>query len=307
MKKTATLIVLAFFSVYIIWGSTYLWNKIAVAEIPPMLLAAIRFSSAGILLMLLARIMKKSLSISKRQFVNSSIAGFLFLVYGNGVAVWALKYIDSGFAALLASTEPILVLLLMYLMDGKKIQVRSIIGVCLGVLGMYLLVGQKEITTSKDIILGTLMMLSCVLSWSYGSVFVSKHNLPKSFLVSTGYQMLVAGGLLFVTSLVLNETWSLPSSWSAKTQITMILLIVFGGAVAFTSYNYLLKKVSPDKATTFAYVNPVIALILGWYFLDEKISFQSAIASAVLLLGVYFINSRERQSKIKTRVKSQKI
>lgn len=307
MKKSTLLVILAFFSIYVIWGSTYLFNKIAVAEIPPFFLGFIRFTSAGILIMIIAKAMKKELKITKSQFLNSIIAGFLFLVYGNGVFVWALRYVDSGFAALLASTQPLFVLFLMRLIDGKKMQKKSIIGVCLGVLGMYLLVSQQEISNTEGSVLGIFMIFSCVLSWSYGSVFVSKADLPKNFFVSTGYQMLIAGFLLFVASLVFNETWNPPTNWTYKTQISMVLLIIFGGIVAFTAFNYLLKSVSTEKVATSAYVNPVIALFLGWYFLDEELTVQSIVASSILLTGVYFITSRKRIAKLKVTTKPQKI
>lgn len=307
MKKSVILIVLAFFSIYVIWGSTYLLNKIAVGEIAPMFLAAIRFTTAGVLIMLIAKLLGKKLSISRHQLTNSTIAGFLFLVYGNGVFVWALKYVDSGFAALLASTQPLFVLFLMRLIDGKRMQPRSIIGVALGILGMYLLVSQDTITASEDSILGIFMIFSCVLSWSYGSVFVSKANLPKNFFVSTGYQMLIAGILLFIVSGIIGEPWTGPELWTVETRWSMALLIVFGSIVAFTSFNYLLKEVSTEKVATSAYVNPVIAMLLGWYFLEESLSKQSMIASAVLLTGVYFINSRKRVSKTKVTTKPQKV
>ncbi|TYP98900.1 drug/metabolite transporter (DMT)-like permease [Tenacibaculum adriaticum] len=307
MRKSKLLIVIAFFSIYVIWGSTYLLNKVAVTEISPLLLASIRFFIAGILIMVIAKVMGKSLTITKNQFVNSIIAGFLFLVYGNGIFVWALKYVDSGFGALLAATQPLFVLFLMRLIDGKRMQKKSIIGVCLGVFGMYLLVSQKEISTSEGSILGIFMIFSSVLSWSYGSVFVSKANLPKNHLVSTGYQMLIAGVLLTVFSLLLKETWSSPLNWSVKTQTSMLLLILFGSIVAFTAFNYLLKAVSTEKVATSAYVNPVIALFLGWYVLDEKLTLQSIIASVILLTGVYFITSRKKISKLKVTTKPQKI
>ncbi|MDC1161840.1 EamA family transporter [Tenacibaculum sp.] len=295
MKKSQVLIITAFFSIYIIWGSTYLLNKIAVLEVPPLFLGAIRFTSAGVLIMIIAMVMKQQLKITRIQLLNCFIAGFLFLVYGNGVFVWALRYVDSGFAALLASTQPLFVLFLMRLIDRKKMQEKSIIGVCLGVFGMYLLVSQKEITTSEGSVLGIFMILTCVLSWSYGSVFVSKADLPKNFLVSTGYQMLMAGILLFICSRFFCEVWVSPVDLSFNAQISIILLIVFGGIVAFAAFNYLLKTVSPDKVSTSAYVNPVIALLLGWYILDEQLTSQSIIASGILLTGVYFITSRKRQ------------
>ena len=296
MKNSKILVVLAFFSIYIIWGSTYLWNKIAVAEMAPLFLASQRFIVAGLLIMIVAKVMKFSLRITKKQLLNSAIAGFLFLVYGNGVFVWALKYVDSGFAALLASTQPLFVLFLLRLIDNKKMQRQSIIGVCLGLFGMYLLVSQKDITTSEGSLLGIFMILTCVLSWSYGSVFVSKADLPKNFFVSTGYQMLSAGVLLLISSLLFKETWVSPLDLSFKVQLSMLLLILFGGIVAFTAFNYLLKVVSTEKVATSAYVNPIVALFLGWYVLDEKLTIQSIIASGILLTGVYFITSRKRRN-----------
>ena len=295
MKNSKTLIILAFIAIYFIWGSTYLFNKIAVTELPPFFLASIRFFVAGILMSGLALLSKQKLAISKKQLSNSVIAAFFFMVYGNGVFVWALKFVDSGFGALLASTQPLFVLFLLRLIDRKPFQKKSLIGVALGMIGMYLLVSQVELRTSEGSLLGIFMILTCVLSWSYGSVFVSKADLPKSFMVSTGYQMLAASFILFIVSISLNEQWSSPLTWSTNVQISMLILIVFGGIFAFTAFNYLLKVVSPEKVSTSAYVNPVIALFMGWYFLDEVLSTRSVIASIVLLTGVYFITSRKRK------------
>ena len=289
------LIVLAFFAIYVIWGSTYLFNKIAVTALPPFFLASIRFYTAGFLIMIIAKILKFKIGITRKQFLNTLISGFLFLVYGNGVFVWALKYVDSGFAALLAAAQPLFVLLLMRLIDRKPMQKKSIVGVLLGLLGMYLLVSQKNIATSEGTVLGVFMIFTCVLSWSYGSVFVSKADLPKNFFVSTGYQMLIAGTILLIGSLVFKETWISPLDWTLEVQLSMLFLIFFGGIVAFTSFNYLLKNVSTEKVSTSAYINPIIAMLLGWYVLDESLSLQSVIASVVLLTGVYFINYRKRR------------
>lgn len=292
--NTKALIILSFFSIYIIWGSNYLLNKIAVNELPPFFLAAIRFSCASILIFTIAKILKMNLSITKRQFRNSILVSFLFFVYGNGVFVWALKYVDSGFAALLASTQPLFVLLLMRLMDNRKMKPKSLIGVCLGLLGMYLLVSQQNLITNKDALLGIFMIFTCVLGWSYASVFVSKADLPKNYFVSTGYQMAIASVMLVSISLFKKEVWLSPLEWSVDVQICMLLLITFGSIVSFTAFNFLLKKVSTEKVATFAYVNPIVAMLLGWYVLDEKLSTQSIIAAIVLLTGVYFITSRKK-------------
>ncbi|MBG7612347.1 EamA family transporter [Polaribacter sp. BAL334] len=291
MKNSKLLIILAFIAIYVIWGSTYLFNKIAVTELPPFFLASIRFFVAGSLMILLAKIFKQDLRISKKQLTNSMIASFFFLIYGNGVFVWALKYVDSGFGALISASQPIFVLLLLRLIDRKPMKRKSIIGISLGMFGMYLLVSQQELTTSENSLLGIFMILTCVLSWSYGSVFVSKAQLPKSFMVSTGYQMLFAGAVLCFASLSFQEEWISPFDWSPKVLGSLIFLIIFGGIVAFTSFNYLLKAVDTEKVSTSAYVNPVIALLLGWFFLDEILTTQSIIASIILLTGVYFITT----------------
>lgn len=301
-KSSKLLIILSFIAIYIIWGSTYLFNKIAVTEIPALYLAAVRFSIAGLLIMLVAKCLKLPLTISKKQLLNSVIAGFLFLVYGNGIFVWALNYLDSGFAALLASTQPLAVLILMRIIDHKKVQLKSIIGIVLGLIGMYLLVSQKGITTNKDSLLGVFMVLTCVFSWSYGSVFVSKADLPKNFFVATGYQMLTASVILVFGSLLFNETWISPLHCSKPALWSVIFLIIFGGIVAFTAFNYLLKVVSTDKVASSAYVNPVIALFLGWLVLDETISEQSLIAAIILLTGVYFITSRKEKRSVKSKI-----
>ncbi len=287
-------VILAFFSIYVIWGSTYLLNKIVVTELPPFMLASIRFIIAGLLIFVLCKILKISLAISRKQILNTIVAGFLFLTFGNGVVVWALKYVDSGFAALIISAQPLVILILMRILDGKKIQPMSIVGVILGIAGIYLLVSQKEILSQENSLLGIGMIFLALLSWAYGSLFVAKANLPSNYFVNTAYQMFSGGVLLFLASIAFGETWSSPASWTTATQYSMILLILFGSIVAFTAFNYLLKVVSPEKVATSTYVNPIIAMLLGWYFLNEIVTTQSVLAAIVLLTGVYFINTRKR-------------
>jgi drug/metabolite transporter (DMT)-like permease len=297
MNRSTLLIVLAFFSIYVFWGSTYLWNKMAVSELSPFMLASIRFTSAGTLIFIIARSLGYSLRITKKQLGNSVLAGFLFLAYGNGVFVWALKYVDTSFAALLAALQPLFILLLMRTVQRKALQPKSIIGVLLGLSGMYILVSQNDITTKEGTVTGIIMILTCILSWSIGSLFVAKADVPQNFFVSTGYQMIAAGVILAIASLAFNETWVSPLDWSTDAYLALTCLILFGSIAAFTSFNFLLKKISTEKVATSSYVNPVIAMLLGWYFLEEKITSQSMIAAAVMLTGVYFINSRKRDKK----------
>lgn len=292
IKRKTILILLAFFAIYVIWGSTYLLNKIAVSELPPFKLASVRFIVAAILIFLIAKLLKVDISITKQQLKNTIIAGFLFLTLGNGVVVWALKFVDSGFAALEISAQPLVVLLLMWLIQGKKISAMSYIGVILGFIGIFLLVSQKQIISKDNQLIGMIMIFGCMLSWAYGSLFVGKSDLPSNYFVNTGYQMLFGGIMLAVLSLSFGEPWSSPASWSTDVLWSMVLLIAFGSVIAFTAFNFLLKEVSPEKVATNTFVNPIIALFLGWWILNETITLQSIIAAIVLLSGVYFINTK---------------
>ena len=293
LTKERLYILLAFFSIYVIWGSTYLLNKILVSQLAPLYAASIRFISASILIFTIAKFLKIPLKITKRQLRNTAIAGFLFLTIGNGLVVWALKSVDSGFAALEISAQPLVVLILLRILEGKKIQPMSILGVVIGCIGIYLLVSQREMIGQEGMVTGMIMIFICMLSWAYSSIFVSKADLPSNFFVNTGYQMLFGGAMLLIGSIIIGEERLPFSSWNTEIINSMGMLIIFGSIVAFTAFNYLLSKVSPEKVATSTYVNPIVALILGWYFLDETFSAQSIIAAAVLLTGVYFINTKK--------------
>ena len=300
MKSERFLIPLAFFAIYVIWGATYMMNKVAVGQLEPFYLAGLRFTTAGLLIFGIARLLGHSLKISWRQIRNTAFVGFLFLTYGNGVVVWALKFVDSNFAALEISAQPLVVLLLMWVLQGKRIKAKSIIGVVLGFVGMYLLISQDEILMGPNSVLGVLMIFSCMLSWGYGSLFVADADLPKNYFVNTGFQMFFGGLMLLGASLAFGEQWLSPVAWEKDVTWMMIVLVIFGSIAAFTSFNYLLKLVSPEKVATSTYVNPIIAMFLGWYVLNEKISMQSVIAAIVLLTGVYFINSAKKSKQKET-------
>ena len=294
MKQNQVYIVLAFLATYVVWGSTYLWNKIAVEALPPFMLASIRFLCAGLLIFAIALVSGTSLRITKKQLLNTAFAGFLFLTFGNGVVVWALRFVDSGFAALEISAQPLVVLLMMWTLQGKKIQPMSLVGVALGILGIYLLVGQRSILEQENAILGMIMIFACMLSWAYGSLFIGKADMPKNYVVNTGYQMFTGGLMLLLTSFAFQETWIPYSEWSREVRYSMLLLIIFGSIIAFSAFNFLLKTVSPEKVATNTYVNPIVAMLLGWYFLEEEISNQSILAAVILLTGVYFINTKKK-------------
>lgn len=296
---------LAFLSIYLIWGSTYLLNKIAVGQLAPFMLAGVRFLTASLLMFLIVGITKKSLRVNLVQLKNTAIAGFLFLAIGNGVVVWALSYVDSGLTALTIASQPLVVLLLLWILEKRKIKLFSWVGVFVGLLGMYLLISQNQISSSPESFKGILMIIGCVITWGYASIFVGKAELPKNYLVNTAYQMLFGSLWLILMSVIKSERWISPVNWQLNVQWAMLGLIIFGSIVAFTSFNYLLKIVSPEKVATSTYINPIVAMVLGYLVLKETISTQSIIAAVILLTGVYFINMK-RDPRVYLRARAMK-
>lgn len=297
--------VLAFLSIYLIWGSTYLLNKIAVGQLEPFMLAGVRFLSASFLMFLIVKVSNKSLKLTLVQLKNAAIAGFLFLAIGNGVVVWALSYVDSGLAALTIASQPLIVLLLLWIIENKRIKFFSWVGVFVGLLGMYLLISQNQITSSPESLKGILMIIGCVITWGYASIFVGKAELPKNYLVNSAYQMFFGSLWLILMSMIKQEHWISPNEWEINVKWSMLGLIIFGSIVAFTSFNYLLRTVSPEKVATSTYINPIVAMILGYLVLKETISTQSVVAAVVLLTGVYFINMK-RDPRVYLRARAMK-
>lgn len=302
-NQNLPLVIAAFISIYIIWGSTYLFNKILVAEVPPFLLAGIRFVTAAVIIFAIAAIRGKLGSVSKKQLINSAFAGFLFLTVGNGCAVWALQFIDSSLEALLISAQPLLLIIMLYFLEKKTIHLKSMIGVGLGILGIYLLVSQGEVNAGPDKWWGIGAVFIALICWGYGSIFVSKADFPKNSFIKSGYQMLFGGGMMLIVSFVLGEPTDGVLTMSNKAIYSMVYLIIFGSIIAFTSFNYLLLTVSPEKVATSTYINPIVAMLLGWSILGEVITNQAIVAALVLLTGVYFINSSKgRVVKGKSRI-----
>ena len=290
MNKEKTTIVLAFIAIYFIWGSTYLFNKILIAEIDPFQIAGLRFTISGIIIFLIAFWRKVDIRIKAKQLWNSYIAGILFLGIGNGAVVYGLKYIDSGFAALLVSTQPLILLFMLWILKGQRIVAKSYIGVVLGFIGIFLLM-YDQVMEAQISWKGILLVFLALLSWGYASIFVGSASLPKNQFVNSAYQMLLAGITMLIFSYAVGERQADLFNLTNTAYASLIFLVIFGSIIAFTSFNYLLKKVSPEKVATSTYINPIVAMLLGALILHERISFMAIIATVVLLSGVYFINS----------------
>jgi len=265
----------------------------AVEEIPPFILASIRFFAASSIVFLIIFFTTGFKRISRQQLINSSIAGVLFLGIGNGGMSYALQYIDSGYACLLTAAQPLFLLIMMWALDKKPLNLKAWLGVFIGMIGMYLLVGQDTIVLSMMQWVGTAVIMGCLISWGIGSLYVNRKEMPQSYLLNTGIQMLSGGVFLMIISYLMQEPSTQWGELKSITYLAMVILVIFGSIVAFTAFNFLLKHVSPEKVSTATYINPMVALALGYYFRDEVITTQTIVAAVVLFIGVYFISTNK--------------
>jgi drug/metabolite transporter (DMT)-like permease len=301
-SKEFWLVIFSFFIIYIVWGSTYLANAWGIKSVPPFLFAGFRFVVAGILLLGISRLFG-AIAITKQQFKNTVISGVFLFTIGNGLVVWSLQYINSGIAALFVAFQPLIVAMMLWKMKNEKPKRETWIGIGLGLFGMFLLVGQPHFVTSTSFLLGTIAILIALFAWGYISIWIPDADLPKSIMQSAAFQMITGGMGLLLFSVIIGELKNFHiENFNTTTFWSFSYLVVFGSIIAFSSFNYLLKAVSPTKVVTSAYVNPVVALIIGWWLNNESLSPQSLIAAIVLLTGVVFITLTKSRKRRRTFV-----
>jgi drug/metabolite transporter (DMT)-like permease len=286
------LIGVSFLLVYVVWGSTYLANAWGVRSVPPFIYAGTRFVIAGFILFVTTRSRNKS-PITSLQIKNSIIAGFLLFAIGNGLVVWALKFIDSGIASLIVAFQPLVVVFLMWLMREQRPTVYSWAGIFVGMFGMFLLSDQPEFVSDMKWWIGVFAIFIALLSWGFCLIWMKDADLPDSIFQSSALQMISGGIMMFAFSVPLGEWSDFQIQQIEPIAIySLLYLIVFGSVLTFSGFNYLVKKVPADKVSTSSFVNPVIALLLGAWLNAEIVSPQSALAAALLLTGVLFINGQ---------------
>jgi drug/metabolite transporter (DMT)-like permease len=284
-------LLLAFAAVYIIWGSTYLAIRFAIETVPPFLMAGVRFLIAGSILFIGVRVRDKE-KIQPLHWRSAFIIGGLLLLGGNGGVVWAEQFVPSGLAALLVSTVPIWVVVINYVKpDREPPAVKMIAGIILGFAGLFFLISPYDFLSGDRIDLaGAAVLLMATFFWSLGSVYTKYAPLPKSSMLTVSMEMLAGGFLLFLVGFLF-EDWSgvTLESVSSKSFLSIIYLIFFGSLVAFTAYIWLLEKAGPSRATTYAYVNPVVAVILGWAFAGEEMNLRIVISAVIIITAVAII------------------
>ena len=288
-RRQTVPIVLAFAAVYLLWGSTYLGIRIAVETLPPLRMAGVRFLIAGGVLIAIARARGAALP-TRREWRSIVLIGALMFLGGNGGVMLAAKRLPSGLIAVLIATTPLLITLF----DPRRVALggRGALGLALGVAGVAVLVAPGKgaaITTASGGIGVAWIMLACA-TWAWGSLLSRRLELPKQALMSSGGQM-IAGGVIMLTLGLAVEGTALPHV-SSRSAWAFVYLVVAGSLIGFTSYAWLLRVVRPVLAATYAYVNPIVALVLGWLILDEPLTPRIGLGTAVVLAAVVLLSVR---------------
>ncbi|MXZ70143.1 MAG: EamA family transporter [Acidobacteria bacterium] len=283
----------AFAAVYLIWGSTYLAIRWGVAEIPPFLMAGVRFLVAGTVFVALA-LRWGAARPPAYYWLTTGIIGVLMATGGNGLVSWSLQRIPSGLGALLVGMVPFWVALADWLRPrGTRPPAQVILGLVIGFTGVALLVNPSDIGGERSVdVVGAGAVIVASLLWAAGSVYSRYAPQPSSHWLSAGMQMLGGGAVLMAISVLSGESAKLDWSAVSHTAFGAWIYVAAFGSVAYGSYLWLLKASTPAKAATYAYVNPVIALILGYLLADETLTLWSFGCSTVVVIGVLLVVSR---------------
>lgn len=290
-------LVLAFAIVYLVWGSTYLAIRFAIDTLPPFLMASVRFFIAGGALYAWMRLVRGSPPPTRAQWRSTAVIGVLLLFGGNGLVVWAETRVASGVTALLVGIVPCWMVLIDWLRPGgTRPGSKVAVGLVLGLAGLFWLVGPDELLGGgRTDLVGAGAVLLASLSWAAGSIYSRHATVPDSPFLSTAMQMLAGAVALAVLGLALGEPWRFdPAAFSLRSVLALGYLIVFGSIVAFSAYVWLLQASTPARVSTYAYVNPVVAVILGWLLADEALTARMIVAAGVIVSGVAMITLAPR-------------
>jgi drug/metabolite transporter (DMT)-like permease len=288
------MIVAAFAAVYVIWGSTYIGIKIAITSLPPLVMAGSRYLAAGLLLFAWTRRRERGWP-NARQWLGALIVGGLLLLGGNGGVSWAELRIPSGPASLLIAFVPLWMVLIDSFRTRRRPSGAVLAGLVLGLIGLTILIGpQSWIGAGALDPLGAAVLVLASVSWAAGSILSPRAGLPDSPLTATAMQMIAGGGVMFLLGLLVGEGRQVDFAQVRPAAVwAWIYLVLLGSLVGFTAYVYLLKVVPPQRVATYAYVNPVVAVLLGWSIGGEALGHRVVIATLVIVTAVA-IMIRER-------------
>jgi len=286
-------VILAFGLVYLFWGSTYLAIDIAVQSIPPALMCALRFSIAGVVMLAVCAATGRRIRYSARQIALSAVVGILLLMGGNLTLSWAEQTVPSGLAALIIAITPLWFLVLDSLLLGHhRIAGRGKAGLALGMVGLFVLfwpelhstsaIGRRELVASLGLIGGS-------FSWALGSVLSKRWQSGMDVFSATGWQVTAAGVANFLFAVVNGDLSRV--AWTTRGVSAVLYLVVCGSWIGYTAYIWLLEHVPTSKVSTYAYVNPVVAVFLGWLILHERVDRFIVMGSVIVVLSVILVTS----------------
>lgn len=288
----------AFLAIYIIWGSTYLAIRFVVETIPPFFMAGTRWIIAGLILCALTRT-RSNLSPTSLHWKHAFVIGGFLLLGGNGAVVWAEQWVPSGLTSLLIATTPFWMVLLNSLHHRARPSIGVIVGLILGFAGVTLLIGGIENIGENNMIIpgATIIMFGSFL-WASGSLYSRSAETSSSQLQGVAMQM-IAGGILLLSASLITSEWTRVTlnQVSTRSVLSWLYLIVFGSIVAFSSYIWLLKQTAPPLVSTHAYINPVVALILGWALADEALTSRNILAAIIIIISVAIITTYPVEKK----------
>ncbi|WP_161554645.1 EamA family transporter [Ereboglobus luteus] len=298
-KSASTVaLVAAFLTIYIVWGSTYLAMRVGVETMPPLSMAAVRFLVAGVIMFAFVKLRGSPRATARQWRDNALIAAFL-LLGGNGLVIWAEQYIPSGITALLIGFSPMCMVLIEWAFPGgRRPGPYTIAGLVIGFAGIIVLVAPWEHFNDDGALplKGVVAIIGSTVFWATGSILSRHVRNPAPAFSASAMQMLCGGAMLAVAAFVRGEPASIDiGSFSTRSWIALFYLIVIGSLVAFSTYTWLITHSTPARVSTYAYVNPIVAVFLGWLILDEPVTLRTLAAAAIIILSVMIIIVRKNK------------
>lgn len=294
--------VIAFALVYVIWGSTYLGIGIAVKTVPPLMMAGVRFSIAGALMLAFRALCGHRIIVSGRDFLHLGIIGCLMLCGSNVLVCWAEMYIPTGLAALIGTVCPVWFLLLERLVTrGGHISARGLTGIFFGIVGVSVLLWPNISSGSLHIggreLFGAALIIISTFSFALGSVLSKRWHIQTDPYTASGWEMLIPGTVNLLLAGITGQHHH--TTWTRSSVLAVGYLVIAGSLMAFTAFLWLLRNVSVTKVSTYSYVNPIVAVFLGWAFLNEKITPYILAGSVIVIASVTLITGeRARQHQL---------
>lgn len=290
----------AFAIVCLVWGTTYLFIRIALETIPPLLLTGTRFTAAGLIMLLIARLRGEAIPRDFRTLAGLAFVGFLMVGVGNLAVVWAEQWVPSGLAALFVATAPFwMAIIEAFRSGGERLDLRGGIGMFIGFIGVAMLVtpgGGMDATWSVAFLLGALAIQIGGACWQYGSAHAKYKLKHVPLLSSAALQMLFGGLIVSIVGLSIGEASRFVVT--PRTLGALVYLTIFGSIIAYSAYVFALAHMRTTHTALYAYVNPVVAVFLGWLILDESLTWVSIVAMAVILAGVALVQTAGWRKKV---------